>query len=611
MSRKSTRKAEGDRGEADLETLARVVKQLPIGVGLFRATGQAVFFNDMFRRIHHIPDGPLPEGSFIDMIEQGTFDDWKVDPRMHFQRLMLAVREGRSLSTQVEMADRVVEVTDIPFGDDYILSTQQDITGKVRAEQKIAFLANHDALTGLPNRAAFTQRLDSALETAKAQNRKFALISLDLDRFKDVNDVFGHATGDALLCEVAERFRAAADRNFLARLGGDEFTLISNEGHQPERGSALAQRLFDEVSGEVTVEGRDLLVGLSIGIAVYPDDGEDASTLLKSADAALYRAKADGRGLVRHFEPAMDTLIHDKRLLQQDLRLAIARNEFELTYQPQATIDGDIQGFEALLRWEHPTRGTVMPDRFINLAEENGLIVPIGEWVLRQACREAASWTNPLRVAVNVSPIQFRYGDLAKTIHEILIESGLAPERLEIEVTEGVLVDNFGRALNLLRRIKALGCRVAMDDFGTGYSSLSYLQAFPFDKLKIDHSFIQKLPRSEHAKEIVRAVIGLGRGLNLPIVAEGVETREQLDFLSREHCAGIQGYLIGRPGPITTYSEVLGGLVGGQPVTRVPVDRRRHDKGPLDIERRETIEAPAETPGAERSQSGKSGRGRP
>jgi diguanylate cyclase (GGDEF)-like protein len=375
---------------------------------------------------------------------------------------------------------------------------------------------------------------------------------MDLDHFKDVNDVFGHGTGDALLQEVAKRFHQAVGGGFLARLGGDEFTFICR-GPQPDTAAALAEKIYAHASGDVFVNGQSLVVGLSMGVAIYPEDGQTAKDLLNNADAALYRSKADGRGVVRFYKSEMDERIHEQRLMLQDLRNAVARNELTLYYQPQATVDSAITGFEALVRWMHPTRGIVPPAEFIPLAEKNGLIIDIGEWILREACREAASWSDPLQIAINLSPIQFRHGDLAALVHEVLLETGLRPDRLELEITESTLIDDFGRALSVLRRLKNLGVRIAMDDFGTGYSSLSYLQAFPFDKLKIDRSFIAKLDNNEHAREIIRAVIGLGRGLNLPIVAEGVETVEQLSFLAQEQCYGIQGYLIGRPQPINDY----------------------------------------------------------
>jgi predicted signal transduction protein with EAL and GGDEF domain len=312
------------------------------------------------------------------------------------------------------------------------------------------------------------------------------------------------------------------------------------------------------MSYEFEIEGQRLRVGLSIGIAVYPSDGTIAATLLSNADAALYRAKEDGGGTIRFFEAEMDKRLRERHAIQQDLQSAIKRGELELHYQPQATIGGEIIGFEALLRWHHPRRGLIPPMTFIPIAEESGLIVQIGEWVLREACREAATWPLQLQVAVNLSPVQFRHGDLQTLVHTVLLETGLAAGRLELEITEGVLIADFTRAVSVLRRLKALGVRIAMDDFGTGYSSLSYLQSFPFDKIKIDRSFISNLEHNRQSAAIVRAVVSLAHGLGLPVIAEGVESSAQLEFLTRETVDEVQGYLLGRPHPIKHYAEFTG-----------------------------------------------------
>jgi diguanylate cyclase (GGDEF)-like protein/PAS domain S-box-containing protein len=439
----------------------------------------------------------------------------------------------------------------------YLLGVAEDITERKRAEERIEHLAHYDGLTDLPNRSSFTAQLASVLEGARRTGEGFALLFLDLDRFKEVNDVFGHASGDALLIEVAQRLREAADGAFVARLGGDEFTLIV-EGPQPAAAAALADRVVARLSEEILVEDRRLRSGVSVGIAIFPTDGADASTLLANADAALYRAKAQARGSIRFFEPEMDTQLRERRALQHDLQTALAQGQISLHYQPQLRVGGETTGFEVLIRWTHPTRGMVSPGTFIPIAEESGLIIGLGEWVLREACREAATWPKPLHIAVNLSPAQFRHGDLPELIHSALLETGLAANRLELEITEGVLIDDFSRALSILRRLKSLGVRIAMDDFGTGYSSLSYLQSFPFDKIKIDQTFISNIESNPQSAAIVRAVIGLARGLDLPVVAEGVETADQLAFLSREACDEVQGYLVGRPKPIRQYDALIG-----------------------------------------------------
>lgn len=541
-----------------LAALELAMNNLPIGVGLFEANGKPVFLNRGFVEIYNLDKEMAGKQSdFASLIAQGAFDNWKQDPKEHFRKTARAMTNGHSYSAEIDMGDRIVAVHDMPIEGGRILSTQQDITARVEAERRIAHLARHDPLTDLPNRTAFNARLADAIEEAKAKRQKFGLLFLDIDHFKDVNDIFGHKAGDILLQEMARRFRLCANGGFLARLGGDEFTFVVDDGCQPDSAGALGNRLVESATGNFLFEGNTITIGLSIGIAIYPDDGEDAKALMSSADAALYRAKQDGRGVVRLFEREMDKRIHEQRHLKQDIREALERKEFSASYQPQATVDGEIYGFEVLLRWDHPKRGLLMPNDFIPVAEESGLILELGEWVLREACREAASWENPLRISVNLSPVQFRNGDLAKLVHEILLETGLSPKRLELEITEGVLFHDFSRAISQLRRIKALGVRIAMDDFGTGYSSLSYLQSFPFDALKIDKSFVAGLQDNGRAAEIIRAMIGLGHGLNLPIVAEGVETAEQLRFLSQENCESVQGFLIGSPEPIAAYEEVL------------------------------------------------------
>jgi diguanylate cyclase (GGDEF)-like protein/PAS domain S-box-containing protein len=440
----------------------------------------------------------------------------------------------------------------------YLLSLSEDITERKQAEARIEHLAHHDALTDLPNRSAFTEHLARTIEIARRGGESFAVLSLDLDRFKEVNDVFGHAVGDDLLRELSRMLRELAGDAFLARLGGDEFILITPNGDQPAIAEAIARVLLDAVATDLEINGQHLRVGISIGVAIFPDDGADATTLLNNADAALYRAKTAGRGKTRFFEVEMDNRLRERRAIQHELSSAIARNELRLHYQPLAKIDGEVIGFEALVRWHNPLRGMVSPATFIPVAEESGLIMQIGEWILREACREAAGWLHPLQIAVNLSPIQFRHGDLPGLVHSVLLETGLAPRRLELEITEGVLVEDFDRGLSILRRLKALGVRIAMDDFGTGYSSLSYLQSFPFDKIKIDQSFITNVKSNPQSAAIVRAVIGLAHGLNLPVLAEGVETKAQLDFLTAESCNEVQGYLMGRPHPISEYSELIG-----------------------------------------------------
>lgn len=458
--------------------------------------------------------------------------------------------------------DRIVSTTKVIIPEDdgspeYILALIEDVTERKQAEKKIAHMALSDPLTDLPNRAAFNERLNASLAAGETDGRRFALLCMDLDGFKDINDIYGHAVGDTLLCQIADRLRSVGDGDFVARLGGDEFTMIAVDRDRAGL-VELTDRLLAAFVEDFEVGGRQLPQTLSVGVACYPADGADAKTLLSNADAALYRAKAEGNGSVQFFKAEMATRLRERAALHADLKSAIQHNEIHLHYQPQLKIAGAIQGFEALSRWTSPTRGMVPPGEFIPIAEESTLILVLGEWVLREACREAASWTKPLNIAINVSPIQFRHGDLPRLVHSILLETGLAPHRLELEVTEGVLIDDFSRAVSILRRLKSLGVQIAMDDFGTGYSSLSYLRAFPFDKIKIDRSFISDLENNHQSTAIVRAVIGLGRSLDIPILAEGVETQAQHAFLAREGCSEVQGFLTGRPLAIEDYADVVG-----------------------------------------------------
>ncbi|QDM18604.1 EAL domain-containing protein [Tardiphaga sp. vice352] len=457
---------------------------------------------------------------------------------------------------------RRVTVRDEAGEPQYLIKTYEDVTDRRQTEARMAHMAYHDGLTDLPNRAAFLQGLAQMIDACGEEEEEFAVLSIDLDGLKEINDVFGYAMGDRLLVEVSRRIEVAAGGGMVARLGGDEFGVII-DGKQPQVGQAIAERISEALAQGIPIDGKSVRTGVTTGIALFPRDGADAAALLANSGAALFRAKAHSRGSISVFEPQMDKLLRDRRVLHQDLSVAIRNGELSLHYQPQARagqsiVDADITGFEALARWIHPTRGFVPPGDFIPLAEESGLIVEMGEWILRQACLEAASWPVPLRIAVNLSPAQFMHGDLVGLVDSILLETGLEPGRLELEITEGVLIEDFERGVALLTRLKALGVRISMDDFGSGYSSLTYLQAFPFDKLKIDRAFVINLGSNPQSAAIVRAVIGLGHGLDVSIVAEGVETHEQLCFLANEGCDGVQGYFIGRPAPIAQYAGLVG-----------------------------------------------------
>ena len=425
-------------------------------------------------------------------------------------------------------------------------------------EQRLEHMAHHDALTNLPNRLRLRQAMENELARVQ-RGESVAVLCLDLDHFKSVNDTLGHPVGDRLLEAVAERLRQnVRDVDIVARVGGDEFAIVQVAAEQPRGAIILADRLIETLAKPFDLDGHQVVIGTSIGIALAPLDGLDTDQLIKNADMALYRAKADGRGVFRFFEPEMDAKMQARRTLEIDLRKALAEGEFELFYQPLVNLaSNEVSGFEALLRWNHPTRGLVPPSEFIPIAEEMGLIVPLGERILRQACAEAAGWPDDIKVAVNLSPVQFKSKTLALAVTSALASSGLPPHRLELEITESVLLQDNETTLTTLHQLRQLGVRISMDDFGTGYSSLSYLRSFPFDKIKIDQSFVRDLSGKEDSLAIIRAVAGLGRNLGMATTAEGVETREQLGYLRQEGCTEVQGYLFSRPLPARNIIPLL------------------------------------------------------
>ena len=442
-----------------------------------------------------------------------------------------------------------------------IVGTHIDISRRKAAEMQVAHLAGHDPLTDLANRTLFNGALEAALATQRRSGLAFAVLYLDLDRFKAINDSLGHKAGDTLLKEVATRFKTALQPgDSVARLGGDEFAVLQTNVADASDAETLAQRLITAVSECTILDRQTIEVGLSVGIALAPKHGETPDILLKRADLALYRAKSEGRNTYRLFEATMDQNAATRRILERELRDAISNGQLLLHYQPQVKPrSGTVIGFEALVRWRHPERGLIPPNDFISVAEETGLIGRLGEWVLRAACREAASWQNPLRIAVNLSPGQFLDTRLPDIVLAILAETGLSPSRLELEITETLMMRDVTRTLAVLRRLKALGITIAMDDFGTGYSSLSTLHAFPFDRIKVDRSFVAELSTSPQAAAIIRAVMLLGRNLGVEVVVEGVETGEQLEFLISRRCAKVQGFIFGRPGPAEHFLAITRG----------------------------------------------------
>jgi len=472
---------------------------------------------------------------FEHQLEYGEQQDAESDHGLH------RTADGEAIEVVIESRPLIYE------GRPAHVCVAFDVTERNRAQQRVSYLAGHDALTELPNRAALDQQIGAAIERADITDSPFAVLCIDLDHFKAINDRFGHAVGDAVLREASRRLQDAAQGSYVARVGGDEFVGITDRLPLPAAAELLATRMRAEFERPIEVDGHALKIDLCVGAAMYPRDADNAVSLLANADAALYRAKHEGRGGIRLFTSAMDQQLRDRRALEHDLRLAVERGELYLEYQPQQHRDGTLVAYEALVRWRHPVRGIIPPGEFIPIAEQSGTIAQIDDWVLMEACREAASWDRPLRIAVNVSAAQFRRENLDGEVRRALRESGLAATRLELEITEGVLIEDMSRAKRTMHSLKALGILIALDDFGTGYSSLSYLEAFPLDRIKVDRSFVAALGQSERSLAIVRAVIGLAHGLGVPVLAEGIETEAQMSLLVEEGCDEMQGYLLGRP----------------------------------------------------------------
>ncbi|MFN3745330.1 MAG: putative bifunctional diguanylate cyclase/phosphodiesterase [Hyphomicrobiaceae bacterium] len=446
--------------------------------------------------------------------------------------------------------------------------------------ERLQHMAHNDALTGLPNRAGFTEHLRRELARAKADGCRVAVVGLDLDRFKEINDLRGLEAGDAALKIISQRLsQLRQDGEFVARAGGDEFAAVKRFNAQGDLLDFIA-RLESALFAPIRIGDFEIVTGASLGVAVYPDDGDTQERLVNNADLAMYRAIADVTRSTCFYEARMDEASRARHTLAQDLRRAVELNQLELHYQVQTSIaTGEICGYEALLRWKHPERGMVPPSEFIPIAEETGAILAIGEWVLRTACREAASWSTPHKIAVNLSPVQFAHADLARLVHEVLLQTDLSPSRLELELTESTIIADKARTLHILRQLKALGVTIAIDDFGTGYSSLATLRDFPFDKIKLDRSFMNEVEHNQQAKAVVRAVLSLGKTLEIKVLAEGVETNQQLVILRSEGCDEAQGYLLGRPQPMVklvhSAREIASGDVAEAVQSALKPTRRR------------------------------------
>ena len=554
------------RQKADADRIAQITGNLDValenmsqGICLFDENERLVLCNGRYLTIFRFPEGRVKPGlSYREIIDLGYAKHAKdatsarAYAEEHYQRNIAFIRAGGGTSSHRYPSGMSVQQIVNPLPEGGWVVTFEDITERLKSEEKIAFLAQHDALTGLANRLQFGERLAEDMMIAERVGMQVAVIGIDLDKFKEINDQHGHTVGDAVLVALARKLEdLRTESEFIARFGGDEFAAIKRFNEISELHDFVS-RLEKALVGILFIDGFDIKTGASIGVAIYPGDADSAETLVANADLAMYRAKNSLLEKVCFYEAEMDETARSRRALANDLWAAIDRNELHLHYQVQKSVlTGKTTGYEVLLRWRHRERGNVPPLDFIGLAEECGAILPIGEWVLREACREAASWKNKHKIAVNLSPVQLGHADMATVVARILLETGLNPRRLEIEITESSIITDKAKALHTLRQIKALGVSIAIDDFGTGYSSLDTLRSFPFDKIKLNKSFMSEVETSPQAKAIIRAILALGQSLEVPVLAEGVETRAQLDILLEERCDEAQGYLFGRPAAVT------------------------------------------------------------
>ena len=554
-------KTQYELGRAQEETLRirnfqfdTAINNMSQGLCFFDSDHRLIVCNDRFVEVYNIPADRVYSGmkltEIVDLrIESGSFPAMTREEYIRWRNDVAISNEAKDSIVGLQDG-RTIKIRHRPMPGGGWVATHEDITEQRQSEVKIEYMAHHDSLTDLPNRVLLNDRLEQALSRVQP-DEMVAVHHLDLDQFKAVNDTFGHPCGDRLLRIVAERLRSlVGETGTIARMGGDEFVIVQGAISDPAEATSLAQSVIDMLSEPYDLDGQQAVIGVSIGISVGPGDAPDSDKLLRNADLALYRAKSDGRGTFRFFEPAMDLQMQTRRVMEQDLRKALPSGEFELHYQPVVNLaSNEISGLEALIRWNHPIKGQISPATFIPLAEEIGFIVPLGEWVIRQACATAALWPEHLHIAVNISAIQFRSPGLMQVIVGALAASGLSPTRLEIEITETVLLHNREATLAVLHQLRELGIRIAMDDFGTGYSSLTYLQSFPFDKIKIDRSFVKNITRNSSSLNIVRAVAALANGMGMTATAEGVETAEQLRSIASEGCTEMQGFLFSKPLP--------------------------------------------------------------
>ena len=545
------------------------------GVALWDAADRLIFANRRAAEILGVSIDSLIVGLEFQeftrlVVETGHLDGRDTD-EVYELAISLVRRHAPVACDEQLSSGRIVRVSYRPLDIGGWLVNYEDVTDSQKAQAEVAFLAGHDVLTKLGNRALFQERLREAL----ARIGDVAVLYLDLDRFKDVNDTLGHPTGDILLGMVGRRLNHCfRQSDTVARLGGDEFAVVLTPGLH-DAAEAAARHVIDVLTRPFSIRNEEIVIGTSVGIAMAPADGTDPHELLKNADLALYTAKADGRGTYRFFEQCMGDRLQARRSIECDLRTAIAHDELDLFYQPLVRIgSGEVAGFEALMRWRHPVRGLIQPSDFIPSAESSRLIIPLGAWGIRRACIDLGRLPRNLRMAINLSPVQFRSTDLVQTVRDALQAAGVAAHRVELEITESTLMKDAETAARILREFRSLGVRIALDDFGTGYSSLSYLRKFPFDKIKIDKTFIDDIGKSKSSDAIIRAVTGIASSLGIETVAEGVESHEQYDRVKREGCDQIQGYLFGRPTPVDAVPGVIERINRGGIVSRRHIGRR-------------------------------------
>jgi diguanylate cyclase (GGDEF)-like protein len=539
---------------------------MPHGLSMFNGEERLIVCNRRYAEMYRLPERLAAPGTTLAALTEFRANSGQgpLDPRSFEKNREVRTKNGEPNTYRVPLADgRTLQIDYEEMSGGGWVTTHQDITEATRAEAQINHLARHDALTGLPNRLVFRDELDKAMRRA-ADGKAVSVLYLDLDQFKAVNDTLGHPIGDELLRMVSQRLsECVRDSDLVARLGGDEFAVIQPDGEQPDAACALATRLIDALSLPYDIGEHHVVIGTSVGIATAPQDGGTADQILKNADLALYRAKSDGRGVYRFYESSMGAVMRDRRSLELDLRNALAGGEFYLCYQPLVSLSThEVVGCEALLRWNHPRKGLIPPAEFIPIAEEIGIIVQLGAWVLDQACMAAVKWPGEIKVAVNLSPLQFRTNTLVLQVASALARSGLSAQRLELEITETLLLQDTEATLDILNQLQALGVSISLDDFGTGYSSLSYLRRFPFNKIKLDQSFVKGLSDDQESIAIVRAVTAMGRSLGMVTTAEGVETLHQLETLRAEACDELQGYYFSRPVPGEQLLDVIRTLNG-------------------------------------------------